>query len=145
MRFLTTQEYVPSDIRWRYAKKIQSLLAIERPQGDGNARTAHTISMVEDARQIWQRYVEVIKLEIRRGVTPQFNAFLEKLAGHAVRLAGAVHLLQHEDPHERPLDAQSMDAVSAWRTSSPSMPTWPLIGLFAKLAACKAHPGLDRA
>lgn len=110
MRFLTTQEYVPSDIRWRYAKKIQSLLAIERPQGDGNARTAHTISMVEDARQIWQRYVEAIKLEIRRGVTPQFNAFLEKLAGHAVRLAGAVHLLQHEDPHERPLDAQSMDA-----------------------------------
>lgn len=44
------------------------------------------------------------------GKFKNYESFASKLAGHAVRLAGAVHFLQHEKPWEKPIDASAMRA-----------------------------------
>ena len=49
-------------------------------------------------------------LRIRAGHFDDFEAFGEKLAGYSVRLAGALHLLNNNIPHEHKIDATTMEA-----------------------------------
>ncbi len=51
----------------------------------------------------------VIRKKISAGYFQDFEAFGEKLAGHAVRLAGALHLLKYDVPHDHEIDAATID------------------------------------
>lgn len=93
-----------------YSAKIRSLLDIQRPEGQDGERPLHVLELTDDARKLWRDYASHVVAGIHAGRFTDFEAFGEKLAGHAVRLAGAVHLLKHEVPHEHMIDAETMDA-----------------------------------
>jgi hypothetical protein len=89
---------------------MRSLLNIQRPEGQDGERTLHVLELTDDARKLWRDYASHVVAGIHAGRFSDFEAFGEKLAGHAVRLAGAAHLLKHEVPHEHMIDAETMDA-----------------------------------
>lgn len=93
-----------------YSDKIHSLLSIQRPTGQEGERTFYVLKLTDEARKSWQYYANGIADRIHDGYFYDFDAFGEKLAGHAVRLAGALHLLKYDVPHEHEIDATTMEA-----------------------------------
>lgn len=93
-----------------YSDKIHSLFSIQRPAGREGERTFHTLELTNEARKLWQNYAAYIGQKITDGFFKDFESFGEKLAGHAVRLAGALHLLKYDVPHEHKIDATTMNA-----------------------------------
>ena len=93
-----------------YANKIRSLYSIQRPKGKKGERTFHKLELTDEARMVWRDYANHIAVRISEGVFKDFEAFGEKLAGHAVRLAGAFHLLKYDVPYNHQIDATTMNA-----------------------------------
>lgn len=120
---------VSDEILKKYSDKIRSLLSIKRPKGKENERTFLVLELTDNARKLRQEYATLNASRISAGIFKDFEAFGEKLAGHAVRLAGALHLLNHEVPHEHKIDYLTMNggialaeyfaqhAISAFDTS----------------------------
>ena len=105
-------DHNPSDVSEelieRYSDKIRSLLRIQRPIGHKGDRTCHVLELNDEAQESWRDYKNLIAGKIRAGFFQDFEAFGEKLAGHAVRLAGALHLLKYDIPHDHEIDAETM-------------------------------------
>ena len=93
-----------------YSDKINSLFNIQRPKGQEGERTFHVLELTDEARQSWRGYAARIAERVSAGLFKDFEAFGEKLAGHAVRLAGALHLLKYDVPHDHQIDAATMNA-----------------------------------
>ena len=100
---------VSDELLTKYSKKFRSLFSIQRPTGQKGERTVHVIKLIPEARKSWQEYATRIARRISAGYFQDCEAFGEKLAGHAVRLAGALHLLKYDVPHEHQIDAATMD------------------------------------
>lgn len=99
---------VPDDLMAWFRKHIRALLAIRRPTGRDGERTFHTLTLTPDAKAEFDAYGRDINSQIAAGGFDHYRAFGSKLAGHAIRLAGAAHLLKHEVPHGHPIDRDSM-------------------------------------
>lgn len=93
-----------------YENKIRTLLDISRPEGADDERTWHTIGLSPDALDVLNGFRQDINGYLHEGSFDNFEAFGEKLAGHAIRLAGAIHLWKHEVPHDSLISNSSMDA-----------------------------------
>jgi len=101
---------VSDELVKKYSDKIHSLFSIQRPTGIKGERTYYDLELTGDARKVWQDYANWIANKISAGAFKDFEAFGEKLAGHAVRLAGALHLLKFDVPHDHQIDAATMNA-----------------------------------
>jgi hypothetical protein len=99
---------VPDDLMAWFRGHIRALLAIKRPAGHDGERTFHTLILTPDAKAEFDAYSRDINTQIAAGGFDHYRAFGSKLAGHAIRLAGAAHLLKHEVPHGHPIDRDSM-------------------------------------
>lgn len=106
------RDYNPRDVSPEmvkmYSDKIHSLISIQRPAGQKGERTSHVLKLTNEARTLWQNYTSQIAERIASGVFKDFESFGEKLAGHAVRLASALHLLKYDVPHDHEIDAATM-------------------------------------
>ena len=71
-------------------------------------RPIFTINLTPEAYKEHVEYKHMINSQISYGKYNNCESFGSKLAGHAVRLAGAVHFLQHEEPWNEPIDASAM-------------------------------------
>lgn len=102
-------------IDW-YEELIRRLLKIRRPvlETCEGKRTIHILTLNSEAKTRVRRYGSDVDERIRNGYFENFPAFGAKLAGHAVRLAGAIHLMTHEEPQSQEIDERSMDAGIAW-------------------------------
>ena len=101
---------VPQQTEIAYREKIHSLLSIERPMQHGNPKH-HEIALSPAAATIHLEYLRDIQRRKSLGEFETHEAFGEKLAGHAVRLAGALHLFQHNLPHQHPISAGTMTSA----------------------------------
>lgn len=103
-------EDMTDDITDLISSKIRSILKINRPESRDGERTYHTIQLTDDSRDLWSQFAAVCRDKVQNGFFPNCEAFGEKLAGHAIRLAGTVHFLKYDFPHEHRIDATSMEA-----------------------------------
>ena len=105
---------IPTALIERYEQKIRSLLSIRRPDGDDEERTFHMIELSAEAKDRIAKYGHQIRQQSNAGAFDAFPAFGSKLAGHAVRLAGAVHLVTHTDPQNHEIADKTMEAGIAF-------------------------------
>lgn len=93
-----------------YEKKIKTLLKIKRPKGQAGGRTLHELKLEPESLSLFEKFAAEVKSRVHAGAFKGCEAFGNKLAGHAVRLAGAMHLLQHDEPHRSKINGFSMEA-----------------------------------
>jgi len=108
---------VPAGLAEWYDKLIRTLLKIQRPAGQDGVRTIHTLTVSNEAKAEFDRfshYCRGITVERAQDGIGGYQAFISKLAGHAVRLAGAVHLMKHPIPQNHQIDAESMQCGTAF-------------------------------
>lgn len=74
------------------------------------SRKIEIIQMTDGARQEYSNFSHKVSIEINEGRFDNCKAFASKLAGHAIRLAGAVHFLEHDEPWEKPIGSSAMRA-----------------------------------
>ena len=101
---------IPTALIDKYEQKIRSLLSIRRPDGDDEERTFHMIELSAEAKDRIAKYGHQIRQQSNAGAFDAFPAFGSKLAGHAVRLAGAIHLATHAAPQNHPIEIKTMEA-----------------------------------
>jgi hypothetical protein len=101
---------ISTDVTALYEDKIRSLLNITRPEGQKGVRTWHTIELSPEARAVLLPFEQEVNWRIHEGHFANFESFGEKLIGHAIRLAGIVHLWQHRQPHAHSIGAKAMQA-----------------------------------
>ena len=107
---------IPSDVLDWYRELIRRLLRIQRPVPvtTENERTFHVLRLNSEARARIGRYGRDIDRQIHDGLFQNYPAFGAKLAGHAARLAGAIHLMTHIEPQSEEITDHSMHAGIAW-------------------------------
>jgi len=101
---------IPAQLHRCFEQKVRALVSLERPFTSENTRTFHILDIDNDGKAEISRYQGKIKAELASGSCKKFQPFIEKLAGHAVRLAGAVHLMNHNAPHNHLIDIHSVQA-----------------------------------
>lgn len=101
---------ISTDVTALYEDKIRSLLNITRPEGQKEVRTWHTIELSPEARAVLLPFEQEVSWRIHEGHFANFESFGEKLIGHAIRLAGIVHLCEHQEPHAHSIGAKAMQA-----------------------------------
>lgn len=107
---------IPSAVLDWYRALVRRLLKIQRPAAVAaeNERTFHVIGLSSDARVRIGHYGREIDRRIRDGHFQNYSAFGAKLAGHAARLAGAIHLMTQIEPQSEEIHDQAMHAGIAW-------------------------------
>ena len=102
---------VPTDLIKMYEDKIKSILQYTfSGNNDDDKRQIYTLNLTQDAYAVFVDYKQKINLQMHDKKFKNCEAFASKLAGHAVRLAGAVHFLQHDKPWEKSIDSSAMAA-----------------------------------
>lgn len=92
-----------------YENKISSILDYCWEESrEGRNREIEIIRMTDNARQEYSNFSHKVKIQTHEGRFKNCEAFASKLAGHAVRLAGAVHFLEHDEPWEKPIGSSAM-------------------------------------
>jgi len=105
---------IPTDVLDWYTQLVRGLLNIRRPAAAENDRTFHILGLSSEARARIGHYGQGIAGQIHDGLFQNYPAFGAKLAGHAARLAGAIHLMTHSEPQSEEINDHSMHAGIAW-------------------------------
>jgi len=90
-----------------YGQKINALLRIDPLTVDG-IRKSYEISLSPMAEALRFEYTRNVQARRHYGEFASHEAFGEKLVGHAIRLAGALHLWLHDTPHEHAIAESTM-------------------------------------
>lgn len=99
---------ISSDLLKKYSDKIRSLFSIQRPAGQEGERTYYDIELEAEALDELRKYKTLVSNGINRGCYMGYESFSEKLAGHAIRLACAIHFLKYDVPYEKKIDCDTM-------------------------------------
>ncbi|MBU1387744.1 MAG: DUF3987 domain-containing protein [Proteobacteria bacterium] len=91
-----------------YKEKITSILDYSWTASTN--RQIETLKLNDAARQIYSNFSHEVSIKIHDDKFKNCEAFASKLAGHAVRLAGAIHFLQHDKPWEKSIESSAMRA-----------------------------------
>lgn len=95
-----------------YEEIILRLLQTEFQQEVyGYGKVKYCLRLSSDAEVLRWQFVNEINQQLEIGIFRDFEAFGRKLAGHAVRLAGAIHLWEHNDPTEMEISDKTMQAA----------------------------------
>ena len=93
-----------------YHHHITALLNIERPFGAPGERTFHNILVTDEAREVLAAfYLEITQRITTENPSGGYEGFLRRLHGHALRLAGVLHLLAYTDPQNHRISRASME------------------------------------
>lgn len=94
-----------------YKNKIKSILDYCWEESrEGISREIEILQMTAAAQQEYSNFFHKVNSQTHEGRFEHCKAFASKLAGHAVRLAGAVHFLEHDKPWEKPIGSSAMRA-----------------------------------
>ncbi|MCB5288433.1 MAG: DUF3987 domain-containing protein [Candidatus Cloacimonetes bacterium] len=96
---------IPSDL---YSEKISKILDITYTQDQ--FREIYDIACEPEACRLIKKFHNQNQQDVLDNVYPHMEAFIKKLHGHAVRLAGAIHGWNHLHPHKHLLTAKEMRA-----------------------------------
>lgn len=104
---------IPTELHGWLQCQVRDLLTLVRPDSEEHPRAFHLIDISQEGKAEIRRYSDEIKAQITAGHFDHCQAFADKLAGHAIRLAGAIHLMKHADPQQHLIDGDSIRAGTA--------------------------------
>ncbi|MFW5500914.1 MULTISPECIES: DUF3987 domain-containing protein [unclassified Maridesulfovibrio] len=82
-----------------YEGVVLRLLMTEfQPQGYEQGKVRHSLKLSSEAEFLRWQFVDEVNQDLEAEVFSGFEAFGRKLAGHAVRIAGAIHLWEQREP-----------------------------------------------
>ncbi|MDR3640768.1 MAG: YfjI family protein [Humidesulfovibrio sp.] len=100
---------IPQAVQVRYAAKVRGLLALPWALGTDGKATSYHILLAPDAYREWLDFHRDVEAELRPGGELELIAdWGGKLHGAAARLAGLLHLVEHEAPHRHPIGLGTM-------------------------------------
>lgn len=91
-----------------YEQKINSIMDYTWAENGSGRREIEILRLTEDASQEYFRFSQKVSMQTRDGKFDACRAFASKLAGHAVRLAGIIHFLEHDKPRENSIGLSAM-------------------------------------
>ncbi len=95
-----------------YEGVVLRLLQVEfQQQVYGYGKVRYSLRLSSEADFLRWQFVDEVNLALESGVFSGFEAFGNKLAGHAVRIAGALHLWKHKEPTEVEISKRTMGAA----------------------------------
>ncbi len=100
---------IPQDIQERYAAKLRQLLALPWAVGSDGKPTSYLLRLAPEAYTTWLDFHRATEAALRPGGELELMAdWGGKLHGEAIRLAGLLHLAEHDAPHLRPIGLCTM-------------------------------------
>ncbi len=100
---------IPQAVQARYAAKVRGLLALPWALGSDGKPTSYLLQIAPDAYREWADFHRDAEAELRPGGELELIAdWGGKLHGAAARLAGLLHLVEHDAPHLRPIGLETM-------------------------------------
>lgn len=99
---------VPAEHRQWLKERILRLLLLKRPDKGDGVRSFHFLDIDDEGKGEISQYQRWIAAQMRDGQFDHYQPFGGKLAGHAIRLAGAVHLMRHAVPQDHKIDLDSV-------------------------------------
>jgi len=98
---------IPEQSVIHYEETVRRLLDT-CPVANTADREVYSLSLSNDARDALKTFEQKVNSLIHEGRFANFESFGEKLTGHAIRLAGTIHLWQHDAPNEHAISEISM-------------------------------------
>lgn len=90
----------PQAVKARYAAKVRGLLALPWALGSDGKPVPYILQIAPDAYREWADFHRDVEAELRPGGELELIAdWGGKLHGAAARLAGLLHLVEHDAPH----------------------------------------------
>ncbi|MBU1040085.1 MAG: DUF3987 domain-containing protein [Proteobacteria bacterium] len=100
---------IPEAIQEQYAAKIVSLLALPWASDPTGKPTSFHLQIAPDAYKEWLDFYRGVEESLRPGGELELIAdWGGKLHGAAVRVAGLLHLVTHDEPHLHPIGLETM-------------------------------------
>jgi len=99
---------VPAEHRQWLKERVLTLMLLKRPDKGDGVRNFHVLDIDDEGKDEIVQYQRWIAAQMRDGQFDHYQPFGGKLAGHAIRLAGAVHLMKHAVPQEHKIDMDSV-------------------------------------
>ena len=91
---------IPQAVQTRYAAKVRGLLALPWALGSDGKPVPYLLQIAPDAYREWADFHRDVEAELRPGGELELIAdWGGKLHGAAARLAGLLHLVEHDAPH----------------------------------------------
>jgi hypothetical protein len=91
-----------------YEQKIISIMEYCWAESGTVKRVIELLQMTDDARNEHFNYSQRVNIHIYEGRFNNCQAFASKLAGHAVRLAAAIHFFEHDKPWDNAIGLSAM-------------------------------------
>ena len=108
------QDAIPQDVDSElmaiYEQKINTILEYSWEDRGSGKREIEILQLTDDARQEYLNFSHKVSIQIHEGRFGNCGAFASKLPGHSVRLAGAIHFLEHDRPWDKPIGLTAMRA-----------------------------------
>lgn len=100
---------IPQAVQARYAAKVRGLLAQPWALGSDGKPVPYLLQIAPDAYREWADFHRDVEAELRPGGELELIAdWGGKLHGAAARLAGLLHLVEHDAPHLHPIGLGTM-------------------------------------
>jgi len=100
---------IPQTVQTRYAAKVRGLLFLPWALGSDGKPTSYLLQLAPDAYIEWVNFHRDVEATLGRGGELELIAdWGGKLHGAAIRLAGLLHLVEHEAPHLHPIGLGTM-------------------------------------
>lgn len=100
---------IPQAVQVRYADKVRGLLALPWALGSDGKSVPYLLQIATDAYREWTDFHRDVEAELRPGGELELIAdWGGKLHGAAARLAGLLHLVEHDAPHLHPIGLGTM-------------------------------------
>jgi len=96
-RDIGQRQAIPHEIKARYGSGIRRLLSIPRQADDFGNEVPKLLSLSGESLAIWQEFSRYIEMKLGpQGELAVLNDWGGKLPGNALRVAGLLHLVEHE-------------------------------------------------
>lgn len=100
---------IPQAVQTRYANKVHGLLALPWALDSDGKPVPYVLQIAPDAYREWADFHRDVETKLRPGGELELIAdWGGKLHGAAVRLAGLLHLVEHDAPHLHPIGLGTM-------------------------------------
>ncbi len=100
---------IPQAVQARYAAKVRGLLDLPWARGTDGKPASYLLQIAPDAYREWADFHRDVEAELRPGGELELIAdWGGKLHGAAARLAGLLHLVEHDAPHLHPIGLGTM-------------------------------------
>jgi len=100
---------IPQAVQEHYAAKLRTLLALQWSLGSDGKPVAYILQLEPAAYSEWLDFHRDVEWQLRSG--GELEAMADwggKLHGAAIRLAGLLHLAEHDAPHQQPIGLDTM-------------------------------------